>query len=83
MGQRASKILGTADDRLEQWMVCQEPEYGNSSYNPNPKHLYTSESVARAAAENLARDNEKSYFLLKVVDIVEVQKAPISWLVGE
>jgi hypothetical protein len=78
--------LSSMDVRLEQWMICKEPDrdgYGNNSWDPNPKHLYRSEDDARRDAEKFCRRDEKPYLLLQVVDVVEPQTPPISWLMGE
>lgn len=77
------EVVPEGDSRLYQWMICQEPEYGNDAWKPNPKRLYNSESQARHAAEKLCRENNHTYFLLKVVDVVQLNTPPISWLVGE
>lgn len=60
------------------WMICRQD---SSSYttSPNPKKLYASESMARRDAEQLCRQENKPFYLLRVVGVVRAAKPPVEW----
>lgn len=65
----------------ERWMVCRVPSDRDTYKDslPNPKKLYTREVEARRDAEQMARDQGREYFLLKVIDRCGPTTPPVVW----
>lgn len=66
------------------WMVCRVPLGGKASYSesPNPKKLYTSLKSAERDAEEMCRSSGRSFYILRVVAIVQTETTPVKWLRG-
>jgi hypothetical protein len=57
-------------ERLNQWMICREPQTGVYANEPNPKKLYARKELAVHDAEMLSRQQKTTFYLLKVVAFV-------------
>lgn len=58
-------------NRLEQWMICREPQTGIYANEPNPKKLYDDINEAKYDAEMLSRQQKIPFYLLKVIAYVQ------------
>lgn len=73
----------TARKRIAQgvptlWMICRE-DSNSYATSPNPKVLYTDEAKARRDAEDLCKQSNKRFYLLKVVAVVQTTVPPVAW----
>lgn len=75
----ATKRTRIVDGVPQLWMICRDPQGTNRSEVPNPKYLYTSEVDARKDAAEMCRQQQRPFYLLKVVDVVEPQAPPVAW----
>jgi len=68
----------------EFWMICRDDrtsEFPSKwASSPNPKKLYTSEASARHDAEELCKQSNKPFFLLRVVGVVRTTTPPVEWI---
>ena len=74
---RAKRVLEPTLPEL--WMICRE-DSSTFKTSPNPKKLYTSESDARRDATELCKQENKPFYLLKVVAMVRTTTPPTEWI---
>lgn len=64
----------------ELWMICNATSSTIYNTKPNPKKLYSSEQEARQDAETLVQKEQHTFYLLKVVALVQPAAPPVEWL---